>query len=164
WPRCAGQGDAGRGSIFRDGAGLPCQTRRPREDFGLGWHRADAGEQAARAGSVQMAADHGRDDAPVAGAIRRARRRTRLDACARASGHTTASDAMSLRHDDSPGRMRQQDGAIRDSLFLVSDLTDPLPNDIEALRALVRNALTERDAAQGERNVAIAERDRALEQ
>src|SRR6202011_3508912 len=157
WPRCAGQGDAGRGSIFRDGAGLPCQTRRPREDFGLGWHRADAGEQAARGGGVQMAADHGRDDAPVAGAIRRARRRTRLDACARASGHTTAGDAMSLRHDDSPGRMRQQDGAIRDSLFLVSDLTDPLPNDIEALRALVRSVMTERD-------VAIAERDRALDQ
>src|ERR1700736_1770299 len=104
-----------------------------------------------------MAADHGRDDAPVAGAIRRARRRTRLDACARASGHTTAGDAMSLRHDDSPDRMRQQDGAIRDSLFLVSDLTDPLPNDIEALRALVRSVMTERD-------VAIAERDRALDQ
>ena len=64
---------------------------------------------------------------------------------------------MSLRHDDSPGRMRQQDGAIRDSLFLVSDLTDPLPNDIEALRALVRSVMTERD-------VAIAERDRALDQ
>lgn len=39
----------------------------------------------------------------------------------------------------------------------MSDLTEPLPDDVEALHALVRSAWSERDAA-------IAERDRALDQ
>jgi transposase len=42
-------------------------------------------------------------------------------------------------------------------MYLVSDLADPLPDDVETLRALVRSALAERDAV-------VAERDRAVEQ
>jgi transposase len=46
----------------------------------------------------------------------------------------------------------------------VSDLADPLPDDVEALRALVLSALAERDVAVAERHAAIAERDRAIDQ
>jgi hypothetical protein len=46
----------------------------------------------------------------------------------------------------------------------VSDLAGPLPDNVEALRTLLRSALSERDAAIAERDAAIVERDRALEQ
>ena len=44
----------------------------------------------------------------------------------------------------------------RDSLPPMSELSQPLPDDVEALRALVLSALAERDAA-------LAARDRAVE-
>lgn len=46
----------------------------------------------------------------------------------------------------------------------VSDLAEPFPNDVEALHALLRGLLGERDVAIAERDAAILERDRALEQ
>ena len=52
---------------------------------------------------------------------------------------------------------------IHDSMRPVSELADPLPDDIEALRAVVRGALATRAAALAERDAAIAERDRLAE-
>jgi transposase len=46
----------------------------------------------------------------------------------------------------------------------VSDRTELLSDDIEALRNLVRSAFAERDAVSAERDAAVAERDRAIEQ
>ena len=46
----------------------------------------------------------------------------------------------------------------------MSDLADPLPDDVDALRALVRSVLGERDVAAAARDAAIAERDRLAEQ
>jgi transposase len=46
----------------------------------------------------------------------------------------------------------------------VSELAEPLPNDVEALRALVLTARGALDVAIAERDAAILERDRALEQ
>jgi len=54
--------------------------------------------------------------------------------------------------------------ADRDSIPGVSDLAEALPDDVEALRALVRDARSERDSAIAERDAARLERDRALEQ
>jgi uncharacterized coiled-coil DUF342 family protein len=42
----------------------------------------------------------------------------------------------------------------------VSDPAESLPDDIDALRALVRSALVERDAARAERDHAVAQIDR----
>ena len=46
----------------------------------------------------------------------------------------------------------------------MSDRTELLSDDIEALRNLVRSAFAERDAVSAERDAAVAERDRAIEQ
>jgi len=46
----------------------------------------------------------------------------------------------------------------------VSDLTEPFPDDVEALHALLRGALSKLDVAIAERDAAVLERDRALEQ
>ena len=42
----------------------------------------------------------------------------------------------------------------------MSDPAEPLPDDIDALRALVRSALVERDAARAERDHAVEQIDR----
>ena len=46
----------------------------------------------------------------------------------------------------------------------MSELTEPLPDGVEALRALLRGALSECAVAIAERDAAIVERDRALGQ
>lgn len=46
----------------------------------------------------------------------------------------------------------------------MSDLTEPFPDDVEALHALLRGALSKLDVAIAERDAAVLERDRALEQ
>jgi transposase len=47
-----------------------------------------------------------------------------------------------------------------DSFWRVSNPADPLPEDIDALRTLVRSALAERDAAIAERDRAVTQNDR----
>ena len=46
----------------------------------------------------------------------------------------------------------------------MSELAQSLPDDIDALRGLLRSALAERDAIIAERDAARAERDHAIEQ
>jgi transposase len=59
---------------------------------------------------------------------------------------------------------RSKSGAKRDSLSLVNELVEPLPDDADALRALLRSALGARDALVAERDAVIAERDRMVGQ
>lgn len=46
----------------------------------------------------------------------------------------------------------------------MSDLAEPLPDDVDELRALVRGAVSERDLAIAARDAAVTERDRVIEQ
>jgi transposase len=54
-------------------------------------------------------------------------------------------DPKELRHIDSPRGSLATAAQSRDSMRLVSELADPLPDDIGALRALLRSAVAERD-------------------
>ncbi|CAA9291908.1 MAG: hypothetical protein AVDCRST_MAG11-173, partial [uncultured Gemmatimonadaceae bacterium] len=76
----AGGGSAGRGSLLRRGAGVPCEACRSRQGPGLGHQRAGAGVEADAAGRLRVAAGDGRRRAPIGGAVRGAVRRARLDA------------------------------------------------------------------------------------
>ena len=69
-----------------------------------------------------------------------------------------------MRQIDSPPGSAETGRADHDSIAGVSELAEPLPDDVEALHALVREALIERDRTMAERDAAIVERDRALEQ
>src|SRR5713226_4799132 len=81
---------------------------------------------------------------------------------------------MTARHDDSPCRSMLHTGAESATLWLVfgetaramTDVSDRLPNDIDALHALIATAraghatvIAERDAVISERNAILAERD-----
>jgi transposase len=81
---------------------------------------------------------------------------------------------MTARHDDSPCRSMLHTGAESATLWLVfgetaramTDVSDRLPNDIDALHALIATAraghatvVAERDAVISERNAILAERD-----
>ena len=74
---------------------------------------------------------------------------------------------MIVRHDDSPGRSMLHTGAESATVWLVfgetaramTDVSNILPNDIDALRALIATARADHAAVVSERNVIIAERD-----
>jgi len=65
--------------------------------------------------------------------------------------------AKGLRHNDSARGSLRTRRQTHDSIRLVSELADPLPDDIEALHALVRSVFVEREAL-------VVERDRLIEQ
>src|SRR5215469_4831239 len=74
---------------------------------------------------------------------------------------------MIVRHDDSPGRSMLHAGSESATVWLVfgetaqamRDVSNILPNDIDALRALIATARADHAAVVSERNVIIAERD-----
>ena len=94
-PGCACQGNAGAGPVLRRRPGVPQPPRRSRQAPGMGRQRLGVGVEAARTGCLQMAADHRRGDAPVAGTARRLDRGARLVAGARAADHPAEGDTLS---------------------------------------------------------------------
>src|SRR5712671_889346 len=74
---------------------------------------------------------------------------------------------MIVRHDDSPCGSMLHGGSESATTWLVfgettramTDASDILPNDVDALRALLATALSDHTAAVAERAAAVAERD-----
>src|SRR2546428_319785 len=74
---------------------------------------------------------------------------------------------MIVRHGDSPCGSMLQGGSESATTWLVfgetaramTDASDMLPNDVDALRALLATALADHMAAVAERAAAVAERD-----
>src|SRR5215475_11048524 len=74
---------------------------------------------------------------------------------------------MIVRHDDSPGRSMLHTGAESATVWLVfgetaramTDVSNTLPNDIDALRALIATVRADHAAVVSERDAILAERD-----
>ena len=76
---------------------------------------------------------------------------------------------MRVRHDDSPCRLMLKSGRESATTWIVfgetarsmTDVSDALPDDVDAMRARLAAALAERDAVVNERDAAVTERDAA---
>ena len=102
-------------------------------------------------GKFSLAQDRGRRDASVAGAVVRASRGAGVDPRPRAAGSAAHGDAITCRRKSQQFQLEAA-AQISETAVMIAASPDALPNDVDALRALV---LAER----AEKRLLIEERD-----